>query len=369
MLMKMEAKQHSSDGSIFIKNLGDKHNFGKQVQLSSRGGTLLIHKPRPIYWEYLFLDKESFIRTTLDNLLNSSTSNYLGSLNYLKQSNEFFDGGFAEFIHEDFGLQGRSESFLENFGRILAFVTTFGISDLHHENWLIKGTRLQIIDIECVFSDFQSPLDSLLLREKSLKKIIDLNYEIVSKKLGLLVATIVEGMLAEFTFFNNNSKNILESFEKLHNIDLKIIPIRFLIRPTQHYISEEKLEFPFLVEERVQMARGDIPYFFGYLGQKKLYYLSENSKQQQVELPFDFPLTKKIERSFSALSKLMNETRINLIAKNSVMVVLNRLLFGLRFFDFENDNIKIRIIDESIHFEGYGFNLNAQKYRFKNEIS
>jgi hypothetical protein len=50
-------------------SLSDRHNFGHSVTTDSDHWLL---KPRPVIWEYLFLDGESPLRLVLGDILDTS---------------------------------------------------------------------------------------------------------------------------------------------------------------------------------------------------------------------------------------------------------------------------------------------------------
>ena len=157
--------------------LGDPHCGQKQVFLVNN---YLIYKPRSIYWEWLFLGKESiFIKelklsvSNKGNFLITLWDQVLPSLDFYPKDSKY-SSGYVEYQKcKPINSAIDNEVFWESCGAVIALVSLFGITDLHRENMLIgKNTENKLvfgpIDIECIFNSFTSLTQTHLLPSKKI---------------------------------------------------------------------------------------------------------------------------------------------------------------------------------------------------------
>lgn len=338
--------------------LGDPHNFNQYVELVSSSIGFRVKKPRTVFWEKTFLDSQSKFRLLLKNLRGGEGSNYLGDISYGLDNS-------AAYVAEDAFSSAISNNLLVHYGQLLAFVTVFGICDLHTENVIYKTDYLQILDIECILFYAESPLDSLLLPNHSSKnntKAIHWLFDGVSLH---QYATILNSMHSEFIFLKSNANKILHFFSNELQ-ELKTHPIRILLRSSNEYTkSFDKLElkFPFIESERVQMSRNDIPYFFGFFGEKFVRWYDSVGHNEVVPLEHLQPCLQKIERSFRSFEELLSEERIDRVHKQSLIVSLSKMNFNEESFDRVFNELRIYKSDSIIGIESSQFNIQSKLLR------
>lgn len=341
------------------KPLGDSHNFNQWVELIETDRGLRVKKPRPVYWEWLFLDPQSVFRSSGRTILGSHFDEYLGDIEYFdlqngppylcEFKNDFTDTNFSN-----------SSKLFENFGRLLAFATCFGLLDLHLENLNIRNEYIQILDIECVLFFAESPADTLLIpnrasnSEKNLFRKLQLQVGEYSIE---MIEKILRGLYQEFLFFKSNNENILEILSKEQEV-IDTVPIRVLLRPSMHYredFPKIDLKFPFLEEEQIQLSRGDIPYFFGYSGRPNIHYYSDKITLAEVSSKSLLAIQQKLDRSFQSLESILSEQRIQRVFKQSLALTTSRfvkynepLRVSSELFDIDFDGRLLRIESDSL---------------------
>jgi hypothetical protein len=245
-------------------NRSDLHNFGRAVtQIDFE----FLHKPRSIFWEWLFLGN-----SPLRSILNSNCEDLFGSLPDLKfESNDYSDG-LVEICTAD-PIESLEQSDLIQTGAILGLMSFFGISDLHKDNVIYGSVNGQYVfsplDIESVFDDIQMPAQTLLLPSRLIKE----NHCGLTGVLRLLAAKnysldslvpLAYGYAESLDFLMRNTK---ELFIALDNLIATFHPsIRSVLRPTSDYYKffnpAHSLSPPLDQSETIQISRGDIPYFF-----------------------------------------------------------------------------------------------------------
>lgn len=269
-------------------NLGDFHNFGQCVKKSGEW----VLKPRPIFWEILFLSSASPIRKLCSELAISQQQKdpflHFPDLSFRYDENEFLPYcGSVEFFTKS-ELSSSGETVSEALGRLLAISLVFGLSDLHLENIIVSSTRkgegtatlIFPIDIETVFEKVDFLSSTHLLKghkdKNQWKAINNLNVDILSP------AKIIFHFIETYDFFLKN-KSAIETVLNLE--ELRKVPIRRLIRSTSEYLKfmrTGEAEVEFAEEELLQMQRGDVPYFLSYIGREGIFQVGKN---EIVEVP------------------------------------------------------------------------------------
>lgn len=265
-------------GKTPLQYLGDAHNFGRRV--FERDG--FIVKPRPVYWEWLFLCRESPLRQTLAAAAASDPA-HAQLFSFLP--NLKFDGpgsreaGAVErisFAPLPACSPERKRELASIVGRSLAFWSWFGVADLHWENVVLGldaagNLILSPVDIEMVLADLSLPTET--------KWIPDADPEVaevcrhaagVRRVLPYLgkpievteLLVMVSAYLHMLVFLDRHARVLAERLMPL--TALWDMPIRVCLRGTDEYVLEDSgsLWPPLLAEEKEQLARGDIPYFF-----------------------------------------------------------------------------------------------------------
>lgn len=309
----------------FTSKYGDSHNFGRRVSVfKDPVGNVRVEKPRTIYWEYFFLDGSSPLRQVLRDIADSLDFDaILGNIKI--EMSENCKDGVAEFYEEPpvESFVATSEWF-RNYGRILAFCSILGITDLHIENALLSSKGVQIVDIESVFWDTLVPSETLLLPRTPLH----VSRNILSK-VGLsdlrafksaTVGDILIGSAEVFSFFFSNLNQLLIKLSQFSELFAQH-PIRFLLRDTRDY----SLDLNFYPEEIVQLTRKDIPYFFGYILNSEAFYYYEEPERQRPFLSLDQEVSKKIQKSFCPFDVLLDSQRLHKLESNLMAEVVDKL--------------------------------------------
>lgn len=264
---------------------GDFHNFNRFVSQRKLNGAIVFNKPRPVFWEMFFFGE----RSPLKRVFTSTTIQM--NLRHL-QAKGVFDNDVKAINSAD--RLATLDDFYA-FGQLLAYCYFFGLQDIHKDNLLITENGLQVIDLEQAFSDMLLPNQSLLLPVNPggiwiaglnvlTNKAIDQLGKFESKKM-------IDGFLSL-------SKVVLDSVDQITEILLtsqasfQNQPLRVYLRGTKDY--DEKLRGESAVsnwfyEESVQLTRGDIPYFFSYLGDNNVYYYTTKcGVKEKAEVPAAF---------------------------------------------------------------------------------
>jgi len=256
------------------KIFADSHNFGKSVFFEEG----YIYKPRPVGLEWLLLSVESPLRKLLSES-NIFAAKCLLNINYDNQSfKPSLKENRVEYIEKPFIKKSLSEQDYLDIGSVIALTQWFGLSDLHHENMFIghqaNGNFIcSPIDIECIFEHHNLPSQSLLvpsyLIEKDQSGLKDI-FGHVSE--GNHIACLISGYVDTFEKLNSISKDIYDLVLNLS--DTRGFSSRVILRSTQKYydLKEGREHFDMFDEESIQIANGDIPYFFKFLDSKDIYY-------------------------------------------------------------------------------------------------
>lgn len=246
---------------------------------------MIFQKPRPIYWEWLFFGKNSplsfffqhstFSATpakTIFNLGIEMGADFKGSSHEIRSSNI-----------------PTTREHLYSLGVLLGYCYVFGIRDLHRNNVVKTETHLQVIDAEVVLSRLLLPHETLLLPFKEVGRDLCgassvLDWANVSPEQTEIV---LRGYYDVFQCFTLNLAGIRRTFEELQNV-IERIPVRHILRDTIHYRSARANppEIPIFESELVQLERGDIPYFFKFVGEPFVHaYVDRADNYSRVALP------------------------------------------------------------------------------------
>jgi hypothetical protein len=285
-----------------LKSSADFHNFGKAVTKFIDNGTAFYLKPRPVYWEWLFFGNETPLKELLNSPLQldpgakfegaiSIASSVLG----LQVSNQrSIHSGFSREISriDKFDL-ARSHEQIFKYGVLIFYCYVFGILDIHNENIIFSENRFQVIDAEIVLSKLLLPDETLLLPFK------DISFEdsalcLVFKSLESLSPDDFFALVAGFAScafeIDKETKNIDEILNDELSKNLEV-PIRVIFRNTRKYYQHLRGEIALslMPEEKIQMDRGDIPYFFKFINHSDLFwYTSPEGEFQTAQVPDEF---------------------------------------------------------------------------------
>ncbi|MGK5083410.1 hypothetical protein WDW37_08885 [Bdellovibrionota bacterium FG-1] len=288
----------------------DLHNFGQQVKRFARASGTFYQKPRTLFWEWLFFGTTSPLHAYLDRLDVPNLTGWYGL--EIESMGPDFCGEAREVIDDPAGVAD-NEAALENFGALLGYCYAFGIRDLHRFN-LVRGPNgLQVIDAEVVFTRLLLPKETLLLpfkdtpfSECGLSLLLDSEDQLTTSR----VQAILRGYCESLTLLGTHAPELLEIIERELS-QAPEIPVRHILRDTRRYFEWEKrkTEEEYLPEELAQLERGDIPYFFKFLGRPELwFYTSPKGDRDPVTVPAK--LWDGVERDASPAGILLDRKRL-----------------------------------------------------------
>lgn len=311
--------------------LGDSHN-GKCVSLVQRGITKVVNKPRCVFWEYLFLDQTSEFRKFSRSNTDIQFDEILGNVGYFS-SDQYFSGD-ASFISQSV----KSNNDLSKIGELSAVALAFGFGDLHNSN-LVNDTRnnLQIIDLECVFSRYDLLQSTLIApakwnvdNSKTLLEKFCINQR--SKLTWQQLYQLLSSFIVVTRQLINHREAMVSHFQS-QNKTYAQYPIRILLRPTAQYqqaIKNDNFSNDFMLEEIEQMERGDIPYFWGFLGGRNIFWNDYNDARELIST--NAKVESLRERSFCLPEYILEKTRLEQLILNVTAELVKNIL------DHESEN-------------------------------
>lgn len=275
--------------------LGDSHNRGKFVFEAGD----VISKPRTVFWEYLFLSQSSPLRQFLNAMFLKKSLNspfdlapdldvqfsdpHLGSVQKVQIS-----GKIPVLQNEDF----------RKIGSLLALCFWFGLGDLHKDNLAIGtngyGNLICFpLDIECIFDNLTHVKQTLLVpSERTPPHLCGLGQIWDRLAIGVYEdrVALIFSFMDCIKLLNENVASILKLV--IDNPVLSNHPIRVVPRETRFY-RDQILAGSFgslLLSEKLQMARGDIPYFFRFSHDTEILYWNGEDKTSAGFMTNDFDL-------------------------------------------------------------------------------
>ena len=284
-------------------HLGDAHNFGRRVSLASER----IRKPRTVLWEWLVLGADSPLRQLLGEAaegagLGVEAFSFLPTLRFFPSRSP--NGGDVERARLR-PLRALSKDSARSLarvaGRALAFFSWLGVSDLHWENLVLgrgEGDRIVFapLDIEMILADMSLPTETKLLPDADpeyaaicrhacgVRRVLPYLGKPVDIADLLAMAGAYRRTLA---FLERHARSIAEVFARVPA--LRKTPIRVCLRGTGEYVRSrsEAIWPPLLEAEAVQLARGDIPYFFRLYGRPGIHYFGDRALRRVLTIPLE----------------------------------------------------------------------------------
>ncbi|HYJ08434.1 MAG TPA: hypothetical protein VEX18_05480 [Polyangiaceae bacterium] len=280
--------------------LGDSHNFGRQVVV--RGARVL--KPRTVLWEWLLLARESPLRRALNQAAEQDGAAeafaFLPSLRFYASSQAF--GGEVERL--ELCALGRPSAVLRLelarvVGRALALFSWLGLADLHWENLVLgRDGRDRIVfgplDVEMILADLSLPTETKLLPDGDPEYVEVCRHAAgVRRVLPYLgkpirpphLLAMAGAYLGTLDLLERHRSALAQSVAQVPG--LRDTPIRVCLRGTDEYVRARSAPPwpPLLEAERVQLERGDIPYFFRFYGRAGLHYFDNRELTRLRRLP------------------------------------------------------------------------------------
>ncbi len=272
-----------------------------------------ILKPRPIFWEWLFLAGESPLRQYCSNLSDDPFT-YFPILKFPEpHSIREFSENKQEYF-EDGNLETVSGVISEALGRLLGIIHFFGLSDLHFEN-----LKIGVKDEDCYFFpvDIETAFDPLNLISQSyfLKSVSNDNSVVGVSSIKSLDFNVAETVNTYLETQSTLSVSAKELNTLIRDLNPKSIPVRRILRDTKTYYKA--LENPrasktnFHICELEQLERGDIPYFYSYLDKPQLFYRSE-SGETKADMPWDefYPIKQQVFQAKKGFVEPLDEESV-----------------------------------------------------------
>lgn len=197
------------------------------------------------------------------------------------------------------------------FGALLAYSFALGIQDLHKENVVLAAHGPQPIDAEVVLSQIRLPDETQLLKRRS-ENPDDTSFlqSIRKNSNDLLIddfTQLIDGFLQMFLWVARHADEISDIIETTVKNEVTPVKVRALLRSTKIYRDHLNFasKFEFLPEEKLQLERGDIPYFFRHFDDPAIYYMTSRTTSQAVKLHPTIPGLKTTP--ILKIEKLINE--------------------------------------------------------------
>ncbi|MGE3628883.1 MAG: hypothetical protein AB7P00_03170, partial [Sandaracinaceae bacterium] len=186
-------------------------------------------------------------------------------------------------------------------GRATALYAWLGLSDLHWENLVLgRGADgrpvFAPLDVEIVLADASSPTETKLVPDP------DPEYAATSRHAAGLrralpflgkpvagrdLAAVVHAYDATLRALHRARREIARSIATAEGT--RDAPIRVLLRGTDEYVAADPASLwpPLLDEEREQLARGDVPYFFRLYGREGIHHFDDPALTSWSTLPLE----------------------------------------------------------------------------------
>jgi hypothetical protein len=264
-----------------------------------------VHKPRALLWEWLVLGSDSPLRQLLRDAaerdgLGRGAFEFLPALRFFPARGQL--GGEVERVALE-PLRARSResrrALAEVVGRSLALWSWLGVADLHWENLVLGVDAVGRIvfgplDVEMILADLALPTETKLLPDADpeyavicqhacgVRRVLPYLGKPVDPTDLLTMAGAYRELLA---FLEHHAGAIAKLLSSLPG--LRTTPIRVCLRGTGDYVNAgaEPLWPPLLEAERVQLERGDIPYFFRLYGRAGIHYYGDPTLRRIRRLP------------------------------------------------------------------------------------
>ena len=294
-------------------HVADLHNFGQQVKRVARASGICFQKPRTLFWEWLFFGATSPLRSVIDDGSSDGPLSEIFGLE-VEFSGPNFTGAVREVEEWPGGIVERDDSFYR-FGALLAYCYAFGIRDLHRSNVVPTPHGLQVIDAEVVFTRLLLPSETLLLPFKD----VPFDRSGLSHLVGDLsdltvndVQALLSGYVECLMHLVDRADAVFDAISRAAQCRSDIL-VRHIARDTKGYRDWKTRQIgehvPYIPEELIQLERGDIPYFFKFLGKPELwYYTSSDGSRAQVKIPTYF--VDAVERDATSPSLLLDRARL-----------------------------------------------------------
>jgi len=318
---------------MFEKTLGDTHNFGRKVVFGEYQGIQAVFKPRTTYWEAFFFSEKGILQCF-------ETTNLWKDIQPLLQIEELGKNDGFEVVRRLFPIENnlindQASNLWRQYACLSAVCCLFGITDILSENLIVTEKGLCAIDIESVFHITNNAFDTgVLVGRNSLPFMCGLAaMPRVSNWKDVLLT------FEKFFLTATEKQKCLNDYIQDHFEEMKQQAIRTLIRNTFHYatgkddlslIDPDQTKLDLLPEEKIQLKRGDIPYFFKKIGTEGLYcYTTKDLKNiEKVNQDPSYPL--RIQELEDVMSKILDiDLMVNEVLPRNLLQWVDNLMFLL----------------------------------------
>ena len=332
--------------------LGDLHNFGQAVRCETMpDGNTWFSKPRTVFWEHLFFGVTSPLRHFF-----SKPETIFGLT--VEPTHPFSVGRCLEVMSDD----STTPNGYYAFGYLLGYAYLFGIQDLFCENLIRSSKNIQPIDAEIVLSKFFLPHESSLIPfkttafEKCGLSLLEPNPNLVNPK---NIQEIVEGFVEVLSEASSKAGQIVERIQS--EVGSSQIPIRILLRPTSEYRDWQESADKYLPEEIEQLNRGDIPYFFKFIGDNSVYFYRGRDAAVAIESTSQ-DLIESLKNLAVHPSELVCEKRIqDFLLPNGCLYLLKHLVPSGFVEEINSEKFRARFTSQSIVLEILGRSFLARR--------
>ena len=269
--------------------VSDPHNFNRKCYFQEG----FVTKHRSLFPEQRLLGAGSSFRSFL-SILRGGEFKVLPLLQFIDvKTRATLDEQKMEFITVSEIERRLSDSEIFELGEIYGILTALGVSDLHIEN-VIFGTRpdgsicFAPIDLEVFYSDFSGgglgllpqPRDTYLLTSLAIFSTYRTNFPDPD-----FSCKMFHGYRSILELIEQNQKEFYSQF--WGGISPEAVPVRVMFNQTRRYNQLLlKKEFEDCIpEETDQLLRGDIPYFFTFLGDLRAHYWKSSSQMASLSPP------------------------------------------------------------------------------------
>lgn len=274
---------------------GDTHNFGRSIRIQGDW----VEKPRPVLWEWLLLAPASPLRRVLAEL---GGFEFLPSLRF--QRPRAREGAKVERIRL-VKLKTRTAHARRELaavaGRATALFAWLGLADLHWENLVLGAdaegdTVFGPIDVEMIFDDLALPTETKLVAEAApddpelaivlqhaagLRRFLPwLGKPVDPGDLAALAAAYQDGI----AMLDRHATAIAAAIRLVPGVE--VTPIRVLLRGTDAYARAARgpIVPPLIAAEALQLARGDVPWFFRLIGEPGIFHFTDPALKTRTKL-------------------------------------------------------------------------------------
>lgn len=288
-------------------HISDSHRFGLRVKETILDNGSWFEKPRSTWIEELFLCKESPINifSTVFECSNPCEFRSKQQKNFSKSLVPFF----AQRKKKDWIV-----NYSSNLGKLIAFSSFYGITDLHFENIKILDLDNQVvpvpIDIENCLVDLISCSETQLIPSNLISEsACGSNGQLGSIHGQLNGVELLDSFILTFNkLLNYNRESLGRLFSNHTNNSIRV----FLRDTKDYYLMQSTRSFPpdILASEKFQLLHGDIPYFFTTKDSGLLWYFSSvdvsapvvestfNDKMVKYRIGIDDFFSKRLETLF-----------------------------------------------------------------------